>query len=275
MCKLLVGINFDKKKNKIVPEIIRAQLDQFDREVDGVACLIVRGSEAEVKKEVDEYDDVYSYLLKNAEKADLFGLHTRTATQGLVSQDNCHFYQRGQYIFAHNGFVGGFSSQYTNYAPYNQQKTMGFGNMNKSIFETDYEMEQYDKKMIDQAEKKEKSDSLMFLEKIPKNVSLKELEALAEQYSFKGVSCLYDKKRKKMFLLNTRDIEVHTDLKSYLIMYSYSPENELREQVYFKGLKLYGDVGEELETYKIPSGIFEFSFKAEQGTFEKTNFQSI
>src|SRR3990167_3564183 len=91
MCKL---ITIHKKigENKQISSIIKLQLNAMQTEQNGAACLAVNADGRAETLRSFNYDNVFNFALKKIPSSVIIGLHTRTATQGIINKSNIHYF---------------------------------------------------------------------------------------------------------------------------------------------------------------------------------------
>ena len=126
MCKLIVGVKLNNKKNEEFGNLIDAQRETLSGERHGICSLSVdTKNKIKVKREfdTDRYDMVVNDTLKDIKDKKVVSLHTRTGTSGEFGLLNVHFFENERYLMAHNGFVGKYhGSEYSN------SRKLGFEN---------------------------------------------------------------------------------------------------------------------------------------------------
>jgi len=284
MCKLILGLQY--KEAPIVSKIIKSQIADLNRENDGCSGMAIGlDDKTYIEKRLTAYNEVYDFVIDNLDAVKLFGIHTRTKSTGAKTLENCHFYEFKNRIFAHNGIVSEFSGWNKKNGSFN------FKNNNDDVkdFEDGYWMngEYYTKdgKLVKENEAKEskkdkkeskeivkventekientdKTDSLLFLENMPKEISRQSLSKYSIDKGFSGVAVLIEKDKKKAWLLAGRDVDVHTDFENYIMFYSYSPEDKIKNTKKFMGFDLLCDDDEkELTRYTLEKGIYEIDY---------------
>jgi len=111
MCKLLV-VKIENNDTDKVEKLLLAQKETMAREKHGMAALIVlKDDTVIIERDYIDYDRVFSVALENVKNAKLISLHSRTSTGGSYGLHNTHFFSHKGLAFAHNGFVGKFSSK--------------------------------------------------------------------------------------------------------------------------------------------------------------------
>ena len=279
----MIGIKKSDSVNSKFRSIIKAQEHLLSKEGDGIGALIVdKNNNIQVRRhlQVDEYGQVYRWVQDNASKAKIVAIHTRQATDGGVNERNIHFYKIGNYYMAHNGIIGEYSGY--NYK-WRNQKNLVFKNDYPAgktfrIVEGDEGMEAQefsdDPMVIEQGLEKEAqeikememqdermSDSYQFLRNIPKPITKAILAEEADKKHFMGVGVIFNEMTKKMFVISTREMKAHTDLKNMMFSYSYEPENVLHSYQNVFGFKVMtGEKEERLKTKIVPAGIYEIDF---------------
>lgn len=105
MCKLIVGIN-KEKGNKEFEKYVRAQHADMLSEKDGAGGLVIDfDGNVRIFRSLTDYARVFEDTFSELENARLVALHTRTGTSGKKDEQNVHFFEHDNHIFAHNGFV--------------------------------------------------------------------------------------------------------------------------------------------------------------------------
>jgi len=279
MCKLIVGIKYND--SPIIEKIIKSQIPDLNREGDGCSGLVIgHDDKSYIEKRLVAYSEVYDFVTANLEACKMFGIHTRTKSTGGKTIENCHFYKYKNRIFAHNGIV----SEYSGYSKWKDEKGTLFNKDKTSDFEDGYWMngDYFDKdgnivdeKTFESKETKEtkvvvknkievnndKTDSRLFLENMPKEITKQSLYDYAKEKSFTGVAILLEEDKKKAWLIATRDIEVHTDFENFIMFYSYIPEDKIKNVKKFKSFELLSDDDEkELTRYSMSKGIHEIDY---------------
>lgn len=268
MCKLLIGIKLkDKDEENNFEKVLKLQENILRKEPHGVASLkILKNDSVIVKKALDDYSPVFDDIYKSLGSIKVVGLHTRQATSGNIDLKNTHFFEVGDYLFAHNGFVNEYSlsSSYGyNYYPNNRQgkifikKSFGtlteFHNPDTEDLDSDYP--------IKEKSKSDMCDSYQFLKNIKKPITKSIIESEAFEKGFTGVGVIVDKRRKRIFIFSTRKIQVHTDFENYIFLYSFQPKDKIKEYKSFLGLPLYEKDNEEvLTSYEIDEGVYEMRY---------------
>jgi len=113
-------------------------------------------------------------------------------------------------------------------------------------------------------------DSKQFLDNLPKKVTRDTLEKYIDETDFTGIAVLVDKELHKLWLLGTRDFEVHTDYKNYIILYSYEPESSLPTYTKLLGLPVVNTEDTmDFDTHKVPAGVYDVGYSKLQGEITK------
>lgn len=106
MCKILTIINTKDSNNKILQDIITANVDDLKSERCGYSVL--RHNKADYYLGDNDYKNFANNVKYNGEK--VFAIHARTATGGDRDKKGLHLQKRAGWFWAHNGIVSGFSS---------------------------------------------------------------------------------------------------------------------------------------------------------------------
>lgn len=263
MCKLLIGIKLNGSEDSTFEKILRAQESSLRDQPHGIAGLrISKKNQINVAKRLDNYNPVFADIYKNLKDTKIVGIHTRQATSGLINLRNTHFFQVGDYLFAHNGIVSDYHMGY-------QGKQFYFSS---ACDEPNYKetniLELEEGNLTEAIEKNQEDlcDSHKFLLNIPKPITKKILREEIEERGFSGVGIIVDKRNRKIFTIATRELKCHTDFRNYLFIYSYNPESRLREYKKFIGFNVFNKENEEkLELFGIPAGVYELSYNPKVG----------
>lgn len=109
MCKLLIAIKdkgLSKKDNESFRDVLLAQFDDLDKEKDGCGGIVMtHDNKFHSSRSLENYEQVYRDISKHVDEARLIALHTRTKTSGERNLANVHFFESGDWTFAHNGWV--------------------------------------------------------------------------------------------------------------------------------------------------------------------------
>lgn len=112
-----------------------------------------------------------------------------------------------------------------------------------------------------QQEFADKSDSFLFLTKLTaQDVNTQAIEAAMKQWEFTGVAFLYNVDSQKLFTLSDRNIEMHSDFKTFAILYSYAPQVISYDNRQIFGLPAY--TAKDVPVYEIPKGVYEIEWKS-------------
>lgn len=280
MCKILIAVKSNDSQNVKFERIIKAQERSLSNQPHGISALIVdRENNISVKRELVNYGNVFMWVYRNLRSAKIVAIHTRQSTGGTIDENNIHFFNVGNYYFAHNGIVGKYS-RLANYAGYGFKQNTIFDPRNKSfkVFDSEMEMVENDivsenpievesvleaeEKIIAKEKKQEMCDSYKFLLNIPKPITKSILATEIDKTNFYGKGVIFDKNQKRMIVFSTMEMKVHTDFKNYMILYSYDPENTLLNFKNVLGFKIFTNEKEEKQkAYNMPSGIVELAFK--------------
>ncbi len=332
MCKLIVGIKQDNSELETIKKAVSIQRDDLYKEKDGMAAFILdKDNNITTCKDLDDYDKVLRWFYKNLPIAKVFGLHTRTATDGTVTEDNIHYFKHRKVYFAHNGIISECSTPYSSKYNANYQSkyiddSAGFVNSYKKdnvidyssfegrngglfddddlpegcenwtekewrdyystqdeweeysedekaaieMIESDYQREKNKKKNKHKEKNKDKSDSFIFVDKIQKPITVDSLFEDMDRLDFNGVAHLTCTKENKMFLMASRNIEAHTDFKSYVLAYSYIPECDIPCITSMFNLDIEDDSSvTKLKRYTISPGIYEIDIERDINFFIK------
>ena len=275
MCKLTLAIKANNSQDKLIEKVIRAQETRISEEPHGISALIVRyDNKIEVKKELNDYQNVFQWVYDNIKKAKVISIHSRQATDGSISEENLHFNEIDKCFIAHNGIVG----KYSGYGYLGEGSRFGVKNDNWnpvgktiSVFDGEAEKEFADeqtqiegqeiaKEVNEELEDEEQdtSDSYKFLLNIPKPITKDVIRKEIAKTRFNGVATIIDSQAKKLFLFSTRDISAHTDFKNYLILYSFTPESVISTYQNVFGIKVSTEKAEiELNEFVIPEDVYE------------------
>jgi len=282
MCKLILGLQY--KESPIVSKIIKSQIADLNRENDGCAGMAIGlDDKSYIEKRLTAYNEVYDFIIDNLDAVKMFGIHTRTKSTGSKTLENCHFYEFKNRIFAHNGIVSEFSGWNKKNGSFDFKKNTddvrdfedGYW-MNGEYYNKDGKMvkeneidtkeSKEDKKSkeivkIEKEDNSDKTDSRLFLENMPKEITRNSLTKYSFEKGFSGVAVLIEKDKKKAWLLAGRDVDVHTDFESFIMFYSYSPEDKIKNTKKFMGFDLVCDDDEkELTRYTMEKGIYEIDY---------------
>lgn len=289
MCKLIVGIkNSNEQLEKIVKTILIQRNDLY-KEPHGMGAFILdANNKVTTCRDFEDYDRVFSWFFKNLAKAKVFGLHTRTATDGTVNNDNVHYFKHRKAYFAHNGIV----SECSSYGSYEKTTNSGWGKTTemdyddytrgygKEALEEDWDdladtMNKKDREYWEEQERKaaeeiiesefkkekkksSKSDSYKFLNKMTLPADVYTISDDMDMLEFNGVAHLVLPEENRMYLMATRRVHVHTDFETYSLNYSYIPESEIPSVTRLFGLDIEDDgMAERLKKYTIAAGIYE------------------
>lgn len=212
MCKLVVA-NKKEGENKPLREFLRAQLPLMNAEKDGAGCLIVgKDGKARVMRSF-AYEEVYKFLGNNLDDAVLFGLHTRTATAGSISEDNIHFFGKDGRYMAHNGIVEGYAPM--GFAPTASRQTPlhSWKNCQGCLTAKRGYCRRHERDLVDwydgyRPPQSGKSDTLQFLEGLPPELSEQTLAEYAASKRFWGFGFLYDENTATPYLLIKKPVKV-------------------------------------------------------------------
>lgn len=236
MCKLLVGIKLKKDNNKF-EQVLKLQEEELKTELHGISTMIVDNkNKVRVYRKMKKYQKVMNKIYSNVNDLKIVGIHTRTATSGVVNIENTHFFEVDDYLFAHNGIICDGYSEGVN--------TIGTGFYYRNYIDVGNPM----------------CDSYRYFKKLSKPITKKILEQSIQKDSFYGVALLVDKKNKRMFIMSTRNFNAQTDLKSYLFFYSFEPRREETIKKWdFLGFRFYEEE-EKTKTFNIGPGVYQIGF---------------
>ncbi|MCH7560941.1 MAG: class II glutamine amidotransferase [Thaumarchaeota archaeon] len=278
-----------------------------------------------IARKVDKYNEVIQRLfgVQKIQQSFMVGLHGRQATTGQITHKNVHFFQHGDYIFAHNGIVSSFTT-FLHGANHNDtiwkngrivEKTETEKEKEKEAEEAKVKAEEmelnewtelqtvlfdcpqcdsvksawcknhegmgYRFEILDElntypykegiesepdrladdppvtgylttSKELEVCDSLRFLRCLPQhNITLKRLAKAVDIKNFAGVGFLYDTVNKRGIIFGSRSIEVQTDMKNYMFLYSYTPEKNMKEYQNYMGLSFVEEQEETMNTIKL------------------------
>jgi len=109
MCKLLIAVNAKNEPNEKFENAVKLQFPIMRKEEDGCGAVVInRAGELKVFRSISDYGEVFGNVLRELPEAKVVAIHTRTKTSGDVNLENVHFFQIGNRLFAHNGFVPTF-----------------------------------------------------------------------------------------------------------------------------------------------------------------------
>ena len=293
MCKLLVGVN-KKPDNAEFQKYITAQAREFPSEKDGMSAVVITfDGKLEVARSLNNYDKVYEMVRELLPKARFVSIHSRTGTSGLKNDNNVHFFEDKNYLFAHNGFVRGFTSwgEGTPLA----SNAMGMENAGLFMLE-DKQTSFFSKKTgefrVDNGKcwgcshakvgvcsrhKREGigynisphvenplCDSFLFLKSLDKPIKkLAYLDAQVEMAQFFGFGVLIGKKVKDVWLLVQKDITAIVD-DSFTLFTSYKPDKSysIAEEELVCGVSLVSkkEVSLPLEHRKVFEGVYRLDY---------------
>ena len=123
MCKLIIGIK-NNKNNEQFEQLLKMQQEEIVREPDGISGLVITNDgEVKIFRSFINYHQILNDVYSNLDNAKVVALHTRTGTSGSKDITNVHFFEHENWIFAHNGFVGKYST-YENRWDWHGEKKM-------------------------------------------------------------------------------------------------------------------------------------------------------
>lgn len=243
MCKMLLGIQLNQNEN--FSKLIKAQEEPLKTQKDGVGALVIDSNHS-VYKGLSNYNLVFDEVYQRLSNAKIVGIHTRQATSGEINLTNAHFFERNypqsnyKQFFAHNGIVGQFHDHKGFY-----WKEQDWGR----------------KKKKEEKQEEKLCDSNQFFRSLDMNISSHDLYIEAIKKDFTGIAALIKEKERTVYVISTKQFEIHTDKKDYLIFYSYKPEDSYGLVKDFLGFPLKeGEEKIETNTYKIDSGYYEFKY---------------
>lgn len=281
MCKLLIATN-KKRNNKLLSQLITAQFTQMGSEKDGLSALIVdRNGEMKAFKELDNYGLVFNEVKERLKTAAFLGLHARTATCGIKSLENIHFFQDKGYYMAHNGWVDAYYYGATAVTKGGDRAVNEINQLN-GILERCYECGQdqdgycvkhtsirnrLDKLQVSGADddnlivssadmQAKECDTIRFLRSIEKPITEARLKWAVDDKGFSGFAVIYDSKKKQAWYLIHKEVKFITDLKTFSCLFSYEPEmtaitNKTKEFMgfYYKVSDSEVDLSDKLKDY--------------------------
>lgn len=126
----MIGLNLSGGKD-MLEKIISANKKGIESQRDGIGGLLVNdGNEVIVERDLLDYKRVFDFVGNGLQGCKLFGLHSRQATTGEITEQNIHFGKVGNLIFAHNGWVESFGNwgNYRGYEYYANRSDYGYYN---------------------------------------------------------------------------------------------------------------------------------------------------
>lgn len=104
MCKILTIINTKESNNKILQDIVDANIDELKQERCGFSVFRDNHTTFHLKEDYGNFAEIAKY---NGEK--VFCIHSRTSTGGDSNQNGLHLQKSNGWFWGHNGVVGGFA----------------------------------------------------------------------------------------------------------------------------------------------------------------------
>lgn len=308
MCKLIIGIK-KAGNNAVVSSLIDVQADELLNEKDGMAALSFNGENVRVERDLLDYENVFDNAIKQINNSLLVSIHTRTGTSGAIDQSNVHFFNHNDWYMAHNGFTSSKNK--------GEGKRQGEGEKGRlldvlikckdcrSTYQEEYVCKKHKgvikrlNKLLEADEDTRhlgfqswrgsdwwrkgdgKSDSLIFLEGLPSEVTEKTLGVYAEKENFSGVALLFNEKthegyvvikHKKVYLALPKD-----NSGEFAVIFSYKPELkvEARSEREINGLPYYQaekyDLADYVSLHDMPDGVFRLNVEAWQDNKEAEN----
>ncbi len=270
MCKLVLGIS-STPDNKPFQKSITMQFEEMKSQRDGIgAFIITHDGKLSIFRELKDYDTVFEKVTDLLPNARVAGVHTRISTGGTTDLSNVHFFESGNTLLAHNGFVMAYNtfrkSPTKNKWEWNKDKTKLIEASNLTVTEQELMDESlscggcnssrsgtcrihFQKSiLLKQAQEELDSswltepaeaglikvgnpcDSLQFLQEIPKPITRESFRDFAEEKKMSGMMVAFDKKTKKLFINNQKESYGVSDKTTFSTFYSFKPETETEEK---------------------------------------------
>lgn len=233
MCKLMLGINFEE--SKVSPNLFVVNKSVFESEKDGTVVFDWKDFKNPKSKAFKSTSEAIDYMALQSQSKGLFGVHTRTATSGLLTEDNLHFWIKSGYSFAHNGLVVQLSGA--------SQKDSD----SKLFFEI----------LLRKLKRREKHSKNLKVK-----TKAKIIRGLMDEMNFTGVAFLIDIKRKLLYLLGTRDIDIYSDTQSFITFASFTASLHYQKIINYAGVEFI-TTGLALPIFHntLPEGIYVYDIK--------------
>jgi len=215
MCKIMFIVNNDENSN--VSNLLQVNQSLFKNEKDGNAIMIEKENS---KAKVELYEttiEALEVLMNESKNKGVYGIHTRTATSGLINEKNNHFWEDTGFIFGHNGFVPALDK-------------MSSEKCDSKLF---FESLMRDIKGVIKKRKKKGRQGIT-----PYRV-LKLIKDNVERFDFVGVAILYDTRSRIVYLIGTRNIDIVSDSKNFLAFCSFDPHVNFTRIKRYKGFSFF------------------------------------
>jgi len=240
MCKLMLNVNF--KEGKQSANLFKVNKELFEGEKDGTVVFSWKGLKNPERISFDSVDKALDYIIKQSKNKGVFGMHTRTATSGVIAENNLHFWIQDGYSFAHNGWIAQLSG----------------------ISQVDSDSKLFFDMILRRFEKKANNLSLEHKVKIISN--------LMRETGFSGVAFFLDTKKKQIYLLGTREIDVYSDMKTFISFASFSAVTGSKKVVDYAGFGFEVD-GIQLPVVHnvLPEGIYVYDISKKGLVYQAKN----
>ena len=240
MCKLMLNVNFAEGKQSA--NLFKVNKELFEGEKDGTVVFNWKGFKNPERISFDSVDKALDYIISQSRYKGVFGMHTRTATSGLIADNNLHFWIQDGYSFAHNGWITQLSG----------------------ISQVDSDSKLFFDMALRRFEKKENQLSLENKVKIISN--------LMKGTGFSGVAFLLDTKKKQIYLLGTREIDIYSDTKTFISFASFNAVTSSRKVIDYAGFGFEVD-GIQLPVVHnvLPEGIYVYDISKKDLVYQAKN----
>lgn len=244
MCKMLIGINNNVGSSEFA-KVIKAQYDTLTTQPDGIGAFVIdKDNKIHIFRELHDYQTVFYEVDRLLPDAKVVSLHTRIGTTGAKTLQNVHYFESDGHIMAHNGTISEYSS-------YNKGKWTGKNYLNDKKFDFVDESVGGDAdctgcvsahagvckihkeawEAIDSSVSTivlDPSDTLQFLEAIPKPVTVDSIKEFANEKKFNGMGIIVNKETLDMFMMVQKQVKVITNKEDFSVFFSYEPELEAK-----------------------------------------------
>jgi hypothetical protein len=287
MCKLIIAKKENNDNLTEFKNFLQLNYDGLYNEKDGISAMIINYKNKislHRKFELESYEDILSEVDNKLNDAKFIILHSRTGTSGIKDIRNVHLWKIGDWIFAHNGFVGEYNDSKSFFAGYTRHpitpldsrinnleriiencKDCFYSNKICSKHIKIHNLIQELKADEKENKKNDMCDSFQFLKNIKKPLTKYLIEKEMEKTSFSGAGIFFNEKTFEYFVLVDKRCYLMSDEKTFSIFTSFEPQTlgTIKKYRNIFGIDILEKENIKLQTEKkeVIYGVYELNLK--------------
>lgn len=255
MCSLTLAVA--SEPSRLLKNVLQAQEEEFYNNQHGIGVLwIDKKNQKTIKRrlEVKDYGKLLNETHKKLPELKAVGIHTRTATEGVIAEMNVHFFGRQGVYFAHNGIAKkNWWTKWNTNKPQNNDRLVeldlalesGYRQGCKDCFALQEacflhlikevkrnpgtypilrkELSNTGTILTGNQITQQKSDSWEWFKTLKVPIEADDLLTKIETGGFSGKGVLYDSNQQLIYWFSTEDSHMITDKKRFVSFHSYLP----------------------------------------------------